>query len=408
MTKVERLQQQQPKRRCVAPDAKGSLHAPVNSKRRDTKSTSGARHHDEEEPTAAQSSSMQKILKRYHSLAVSHYDQTKRRKLGAQRRNEENTKRCSQLRALHDTTARVLRQEEGVLEAGEVECRGIEEDLRQAEEERRHAEELLRSFENSGCDEDHQSTAADRDSFSGGGDGASDDFKIGGIPARFLDLRQFPELQRRKQGGIKQLSGSKHPLINDGPTIKHPLVDEEAHIIEFTEENQHNDNLYSDVNMISAALSSSRHSSSPVNHIPNKQEPKRVYVSQSSLSHVNGTYVQDGCFNDGPLFVRAGPPRAFMGLQCSIVLRREENSRPCWKIGLVPVDRFKNKRIIAYFVAQEPTIGNAAAARYIPTEQDDENSAYFEPPSDGWFTVSQEESGSMLGRATALTIEYED
>ena len=96
-----------------------------------------------------------------------------------------------------------------------------------------------------------------------------------------------------------------------------------------------------------------------------------------------------------------------MGLQCSIVLRREESSQPCWKIGLVPADRVKNKRIISYFVAQEPTIGNAAA-RYIPTEQDDEINAYFEPPSEGWFTVSQEENGSMLGRATALTIEYED
>ena len=406
MTKVDRLH----KRRCVGPDANGSLHSPANSKKKDTNRTAGARRHHEQEPTAGDvdaplsSSSMQNVLKRYHSLAVSHYDGVKRCKLESQRRNEENSKRCSQLRALHDMTARVLKQEEGVMEADKVEYNRIEVDLKWAEEEMRHAKELLRSFENRGCDEDHLSTAADRDSSSGEGDAASDDFKIGGIPARFLDLRQFPELQRRKQK--HQLSGSKHPLINDGPMMNHPLMDE-AHVIEFTEENHHGDNLYSDANMISAALSSSQHSSSPVHQLSSKQEPKRIYVSQSSLSHVNGTYVQDGCFNDGPLFVRAGPPRAFMGLQCSIVLRREESSQPCWKIGLVPADRVKNKRIISYFVAQEPTIGNAAA-RYIPTEQDDEINAYFEPPSEGWFTVSQEENGSMLGRATALTIEYED
>lgn len=162
---------------------------------------------------------------------------------------------------------------------------------------------------------------------------------IGGIPRKFLDLSHFPTL--------------------------------EYHVI--TDENNPNNN----TNAVSSSLSITNHP----NHLPSKnvddevvfigkQPSNRIQITNAPLSHVNGTYIQDGIYKNSPLYVRVGPPRKFMGkFDCRVVLRREEEEEDdnicvdsttnaaVWKIGLVPSHTITHPRLIGYYEGVESSSG---------------------------------------------------
>lgn len=198
-----------------------------------------------------------------------------------------------------------------------------------------------------------------------------------------------------------------------------------------------------------------------------KRNVRRAYVAHASLSHVNGTYVSDGCYNDAPLFVRAGGPRKFMGKDCHVVIRRERVDHPVpdvdvesyimeqrsssrrggvgamggnvggeqggmqrfmcdgddddgcteqqrqakmsstgyvWKIGLVPANCVFHPRIICYFIATGENNSNMIVDRMDESDDDENGETFFDPPHDGW---SNSSPGDILGRASSLKISYE-
>ena len=160
---------------------------------------------------------------------------------------------------------------------------------------------------------------------------------IGGIPRKFLDLSHFPTL--------------------------------EYHVI--TDENNPNNNT-------TAIASSNVHTNHPKLSLNNKEDndvvfigkqpSNRIQITNAPLSHVNGTYIQDGMYKNSPLYVRVGPPRKFMGkFDCRVVLRREgENNNDgnstssnaaLWKIGLVPSHTITHPRLIGYYEGVETSSG---------------------------------------------------
>ena len=183
---------------------------------------------------------------------------------------------------------------------------------------------------------------------------------IGGIPKKFLDLRHFPQFDSNKKLFTKE---------------------EAAHVIadENVQSNTYQPGTFGDsLPLIRSPGSAPRANYSPRNSrssSPNnlgRKLPKNALSISSPLSHINGTYIQEGTFNNSPLFVRVGPPRKFMGFDCCVVLRREStgcgdangNEGAVWKIGLVPSHTITHPRLIGYYEAVESQDG--------------------EPPVEGW------------------------
>jgi hypothetical protein len=223
------------------------------------------------------------------------------------------------------------------------------------------------------------------DDSDGGGNSASssssrndEDVLIGGIPSRFLDLSHFPHLKKKTfqnnrvgqhhrqsshRRGIssdilspdKDEVKTKSDLVQHVNSKKRPVIDctedfaiphrHHHRIPSFGGQGEGGDILLPSSSSMSLLKDrnegipreltvphyhhhhhpdSSRHNSSS----SSKRNVRRAYVANASLSHVNGTYVSDGCYNDAPLFVRAGGPRKFMGKDCHVVIRRERVDHP--------------------------------------------------------------------------------
>eukprot|EP00584_Thalassiosira_punctigera_P003629 CAMPEP_0172534492 /NCGR_PEP_ID=MMETSP1067-20121228/6838_1 /TAXON_ID=265564 ORGANISM="Thalassiosira punctigera, Strain Tpunct2005C2" /NCGR_SAMPLE_ID=MMETSP1067 /ASSEMBLY_ACC=CAM_ASM_000444 /LENGTH=371 /DNA_ID=CAMNT_0013319293 /DNA_START=26 /DNA_END=1137 /DNA_ORIENTATION=+ len=293
---------------------------------------------------------MQSVLERYHSLALTHQAQAKRRRLESAAREARASRRLKELATLRgmaqdalDMCTRVLRGEEDAKRDDERERREAEKELGKAESERRLAEEFLSRFRGgSGGGGATHRRCRSLERLEGGRSVAENDenegrHMIGGIPSKFLDLSHFPklkksfELKKSLRGGGG--AGRKHDRCDvvfssdevDGKQKRPPIID-----------------------CTNESASPRRHSGGhEVTHFPtripsfgvpqevaltssntqSKQNTKRIYISRASLSHANGTYVQEGRYNHAPLFVRVGPPRKFMGKwDCSVVLRREEGT----------------------------------------------------------------------------------
>mmetsp|Transcript_10134 Transcript_10134/g.18285 ORF Transcript_10134/g.18285 Transcript_10134/m.18285 type:complete len:476 (+) Transcript_10134:43-1470(+) len=430
----------------------GGIPHPLHHPRRDRDSTDDdAKGTTEAAPPShhqmAGQMDMQSILERYHSLALTHHTQTKRRRLESAARSTQNSQRLEQLTTLHkmaqDTLnfcTKVLRSEEHLRRENERERREVEEEMRRAEREKALAEEFLSRFAGSANHHRHHHALYHAEGRMNHAENIENEGqhsrRIGGIPSKFLDLSHFPKLRKSFHEG----KGAKHDVFSpetDGKQTSRPIID-------CTEE--------------SASLHCHSNNSigGPSSHFPmripsfggvpqevaltgnttqSKQNTKRIYISNASLSHVNGTYIQEGCYNDAPLFVRVGPPRKFMGKwDCSVVLRREKEAIKggpsggggggeifdyIWKIGLVPAHRITHPRTIGYYMANEDSGRNHHIVASIPKrvsnvdrmeEDDAEESMYFEPPVEGW-RVFQETAGvgsNTLGRASSLMVSYEE
>eukprot|EP00585_Thalassiosira_rotula_P006248 CAMPEP_0196148426 /NCGR_PEP_ID=MMETSP0910-20130528/27699_1 /TAXON_ID=49265 /ORGANISM="Thalassiosira rotula, Strain GSO102" /LENGTH=523 /DNA_ID=CAMNT_0041411127 /DNA_START=35 /DNA_END=1606 /DNA_ORIENTATION=+ len=447
-------------------------------------------HQQQQMAIDEQKMNMQSILERYHSLALTHYAQTKRRRLESATRSTQNSQRIEQLTALHkmaqDTLnfcTKVLRSEENTRREDERERRDVEEEMRNAEREKALAEEFLSRFgSNAGMsgdgggrsDNNHGRSAEGVDmnraeNIENEGRGRQQEQRqqphgvrrIGGIPSKFLDLSHFPKLQKsfhEGRGGGAKRDAVFSPEEADGKQIKRPIIDCTD---ETASPHRHDVNRLSNIGDLGCR--------SPM-RIPSfggvpqevaigggstkqsKQNTKRIYISNASLSHVNGTYIQEGCYNDAPLFVRVGPPRKFMGKwDCSVVLRREaeevlskRNSLSgggggppvvgveyTWKIGLVPAHRITHPRIIGYYTASEDSSGMSGSGHRVmmpiskrvsnvdrmeEDDDDEESGMYFEPPVEGWRVFQEARhvglvggvGNATLGRASSLTVSYEE
>jgi len=453
--------------------------------------------------------SMQSILERYHSLALTHYTQTKRRRLESAARSTQNSQRLEQLTSLHkmaqDTLnfcTEVLRsEEEHVRRENERERREVEEEMKRAEREKALAEDFLSRFGvggEEGCGEGgatglhdhhprnlhHEEGEMANHAENIENDISGNSHRIGGIPSKFLDLSHFPKLRKSFHEG----KGAKHDAFSspdnnmmdgkDDSKMTHAIIDctkESAspRRLSIQDNNSNAHHLPTRIPSFGVppfgippevALKPDSHNT---NATQSKQNTKRIYISHASLSHVNGTYIQEGCYNDAPLFVRVGPPRKFMGKwDCSVVLRREEEglspaasspksmeegggtttttpSKPLgkkmdapvdyvWKIGLVPAHRITHPRIIGYYAAKEDgssCISNhphnqamtispkrvsnidrmeedtTEAADHFYDDDEEESSMYYEPPVEGW-RVFQE--NNVVGRASSLKVSYEE
>mmetsp|Transcript_28874 Transcript_28874/g.54604 ORF Transcript_28874/g.54604 Transcript_28874/m.54604 type:complete len:563 (+) Transcript_28874:34-1722(+) len=294
-----------------------------------------------------------------------------------------------------------------------------------------------------------------------------DDGTIGGIPKRFLDLTHFPRLRSSSRFPADALTppptSSPSPSPHEGkwkcfPGENHHGKDTgTSHIIDCTEGNctvlpargGHRDPALPlpdriptachshphDLRREDTAMGANDHTKDSAD--PRKEIKSRIHLSHASLSHVNGTYIQEGTYNRAPLFVRVGPPRKFMGKwDCAVVLRREraleeeeettssgegvDDERKCsrgkdyvWKIGLVPSRRITHPRIIGYYYTGED---NAAASKtgmpmtetttLIGDEEDEKE--YYEPPTLGWRVYHNKKEGYSSGRASGLRIYYEE
>ena len=398
-------------------------------------------HHDHDE--MHQVNNMQSILERYHSLALAHYTQTKRRRIAAANRTAQNSARLEQFTKLQrmatDTLnlcTEVLRNEEYHRKENEREWKVVEMEMQRATREKALAEDFLSKVgmtttgvggsppnNNKGMMEND---ATDNENVENGGEGGGEgDYTIGGIPSRFLDLSHFPKLQRKGGGG-------------GGATVKsmkhHPIIDctEEDTAAHFAS------SLGQRATRIPSFGVPSEVALTTFNNKMQKQNSKRIYINNASLLHVNGTYIQEGMYNDAPLFVRVGDPRKFWGkLDCSVVLRREKKTKKdsssmtttmrgnnknkkveyIWKIGLVPAHRITHPRIIGYFTASEDDFVSAAttranissAASTVLIDQMDEDfddEDLIDPPAEGW-RVCQHERSTVKGRATSLKVSYE-
>lgn len=375
---------------------------------------------------------MEAILHRYNSLAQIHYTDTKRRHIESSQRAVQNTQRMQQLTNLqkmasetHALASNLLRSEQQLYRENQRERQEIEKELKKAEQEKALAEDFLSKI--------GAFTASHGNSMNVMGDVQVDNERgtIGGVPRKFLDLSHFPKL--RKGGEVMHKNEDEDIIGCDLPESNK----KRRHIIE--EE---------DAQKMDSCCSSARipFPSSPipqgfsfqamettfdeVSSKTQKKNTKRIYITDASLSHVNGTYIQEVgcCYNNGPVFVLAGPPRKFMGFDCSVVLRRERVSpeeyqslsrhaahiknddEGCntphfiWKIGLAPAHRVTHSRMIGYYFAHEDPSDHAAVMSSMDLMGEDDDLAYFEPPVDGWRVFH--ESGQ--GRTSGLKVNYEE
>lgn len=375
---------------------------------------------------------MEAILHRYHSLTQTHYAETKRRHLESNQRTLENTQRIQQLTSLqkmasetHTLATNLLRSEQHLYRENQRERLDIEKELKKAEQEKALFEDFSCKI---GCLDDNFSVGEvllHVDNERG---------TIGGVPKKFLDLSHFPKFRNGEEGDMYK---SEEDIIG---FTQQEDEKRSRHIIDCTEDNPSSaaqkymhldDSRPTRIPFTSTipqgfcqpmdttdALSSSK---------TQKKNTKRIYISGASLSHVNGTYLQEvGSYNNAPVFVLAGPPRKFMGFDCSIVLRRERVSpseylslsrnvllKPTtigsgggdphfiWKIGLAPAHRVTHPRMIGYYFAHED--GRDCAVMSC-LDLMGEVSSYFEPPVDGWRVF--DESGQ--GRTSGLKVNYEE
>lgn len=397
------------------------------------------------------------------------------------------------------SSSREVEEEEMMEQSREEEEDG---ELKRAEREKTLAENFLRQYGNGDGDEGSNNANNDGRMMMNDENAIIEQHKeeeehtIGGIPSRFLDLSHFPQFKKKlfRSGGDKKkknniFSPDAADYGDDGDGDGEGKKKSRA-IIDCTEESPRRRRLdfldrkmggKDSVPMRIPSFGCSGFGSSyntpqqqqqqagiPEQGIPQeicasavgacgenkkaqKQNTKRIYISRASLSHVNGTYVQEGNYNDAPLFVRVGPPRKFMGKwDCSVVLRRErcyessdydmttkrvgkkqppvakggdeknekyrnngkeatywKEQRYVWKIGLVPTHRITHPRIIGYFVATER---DETKRRIVPPKRvsanidcmdedfDDDDDDYktleacsLEPPVEGWKVFQQQQ-----------------
>jgi len=329
---------------------------------------------------------MQTVLKQYHSLAIANYTQTKRRKVIISKQAAQNSARVEQITTLKrmatDTLnfcTKVLKSEEQYRQENERDMKQLDEDMKRAYKERALAEDFLNKVGmGGGCN----SSVINSDHESMGNGEKEEDYLIGGIPSRFLDLQHFPNLQKGSMNKKHQaMKGCKRPIIDctpeEPPSFRHMIP--------------------SGIPM-EVALTSGKKM---------KQNTKRVFISHASVNHVNGTYIQDGLYNEAPLFIKVGAPRKFWGkYDCNIVLRREKEN--VWKIGLVPAHRVSHPRIISYYVAEEDISSSNRPHLIDQMDEDDfeESSYYITAPSSGW-RVSNDMDSSTKGRVSDLVLSYE-
>lgn len=293
------------------------------------------------------------------------------------------------------------------------------------------------------------------------------DETIGGIPKRFLDLTHFPRLRSSsrfpadawtpsptlpQEGKWKCFPGEKVEEKDHGKgnSTSHIIDCTEGNYTELPAQGGHRDpalpdripptchshphDLCRDDTAMGANASSDGNGHESATQ--RKEIQSRIYLSHASLSHVNGTYIQEGTYNQAPLFVRVGPPRKFMGKwDCAVVLRRErvveeeEETTPggggadencqrsreknyVWKIGLVPSRRITHPRIIGYYYTGED---NATASKTgmtmtttTRTTLIEDEKEYYEPPTLGWRVYHNKKEGYSSGKASGLRIFYEE
>lgn len=337
---------------------------------------------------------MQTVLKQYHSLAITNYTQTKRRKVIVSQQAAQNTKRVEQITTLKrmatDTLnfcTKVLKSEEHYRRENERDMKQLDEDMQRAYKERALAEDFLNKV-GMGVGGSNSLHNSDHESIENGE--KEQDYLIGGIPSRFLDLQHFPNLQKGLMNKKHQaMKGCKRPIIDctpeEPPSFRHRIPSFE-HGREFG------------IPMEVALTNNGKKM---------KQNTKRVFISHASVNHVNGTYIQEGQYNGASLFVKVGAPRKFWGkYDCNIVLRREKEN--VWKIGLVPAHRVSHPRIISYYVAEEDISSSNKLHLIDQMEEDnfEESSYYITAPSCGW-RVSNDMDSSTKGRASDLVLSYE-
>jgi len=331
---------------------------------------------------------MQTVLKQYHSLAIANYTQTKRRKVIISKQAAQNSARVEQITTLKrmatDTLnfcTKVLKSEEYYRRENERDMKQLDEDMKRAYKERALAEDFLNKVGlGMGVGDSNSLHNSDHESIENGE--KEGDYLIGGIPSRFLDLQHFPSLQKGLLNKKHQaMKGCKRPIIDctpeEPPSFRHMIP--------------------SGIPM-EVALTSGKKM---------KQNTKRVFISRASVNHVNGTYIQDGLYNEAPLFIKVGAPRKFWGkYDCNIVLRREKEN--VWKIGLVPAHRVSHPRIISYYVAEEDISSSNRPHLIDQMDEDDfeESSYYITAPSSGW-RVSNDMDSSTKGRVSDLVLSYE-
>ena len=395
-------------------------------------------HHQQQQQQQQQPDmpDMQTILERYHTLALSHYQQTKRRKLESSLRRAQHTERLQQITQLQQMASdtfnfctQVLANEERYKKESEREEMEYKKEMERASKEKALAEDFLSKV--GMCNLGGISSSKKKnirapliqqkgdmmdsyDDMENNENGDIDgDYRVGGIPARFLDLSHFPKLRpdvhmiRKKQ--------YQDAALGEVRNKKRPIID-------CTEEGD----------FISQQHQRSRATRIPSLCVPQevdmgsnkmqKKNTKRIYITNASLSHVNGTYLQEGEYNNAPLFVRVGSPRKFWGkYDCNVVLRREkkanhhavseEEMEYIWKIGLVPAHRVTHPRIISYFIANEDDCN--FVAKIDPMEDDEEVDSFgncLDPPAHGWRSadnVGAKAASSAKGRASSLKVSYE-
>lgn len=384
---------------------------------------------------------MEAILHRYNSLAQTYYADTKRRHIESSQRTLQNTQRMQQLTNLqkmasetHALATNLLRSEQQLYRENQRERQDIEKELKKAEQEKALAEDFLSkigfcSFTAGGENSMHV------------GDLLVDDERgtIGGVPRKFLDLSHFPQF--RKGGDVYKSEDEDDIVYTQEDSKKRS-----RHIIDCTEEDaqkqsssMHLEESYPTriIPFPPQSYSQAMETTSDVasSSKTQKKNTKRIYITDASLAHVNGTYIQEvGCYNNAPVFVLAGPPRKFMGFDCSVVLRRESispeeykllSSRDdvvvhsknnnntgggaphhyfIWKIGLAPAHRVTHPRLIGYYFAYEDARDCAAVMSCMDLMGEDDDSSYFEPPARGWRVFH--ESGQ--GRTSRLKVNYEE
>jgi len=360
-------------------------------------------HHQQQQQQQQQPDmpDMQTILERYHTLALSHYQQTKRRKLESSLRRAQHTERLQQITQLQQMASdtfnfctQVLANEERYKKESDFQEMEYKKEMERASREKALAEDFLSKVgmcKNNNIRAPLMQRGDMMDSYddmenneNGGIDG---DYRVGGIPARFLDLSHFPKLRP----DVHMIRKKQHQdaALGEVRNKKRPIID-------CTEEDD----------FLSQQHQRSRATRIPSFGVPQevdmgsnkmqKKNTKRIYITNASLSHVNGTYLQEGEYNKAPLFVRVGPPRKFWGkYDCNVVLRREkkanhhavseEEMEYIWKIGLVPAHRVTHPRIISYFIANEDDCN--FVAKIDPMEDDEEIDSFgncLDPPAKGW------------------------
>lgn len=330
----------------------------------------------------------------------------------------------------HALASNLLRSEQNLYRENQRERQDIEKELKRAEQEKALAEDFLSKIGSFACNHGNSMNVM--------GDLNVDNERgtIGGVPRKFLDLSHFPKLRK-----VDNKSEVNDEIIG---CVLQENNKKRRHIIDCTEEDAQKMNLEDSPSaripfmspipqgFSSQAMETTFFDGGAASKTQ-KKNTKRIYITDASLAHVNGTYIQEVgcCYNNGPVFVLAGPPRKFMGFDCSVVLRRESvspeeyqslsrdaavvhnlknndggSSTPhfIWKIGLSPAHRVTHSRMIGYYFAHEDPSDHAAVMSVMDLMGEDDNSTYFEPPVHGWRVFH--ESGQ--GRTSGLKVNYEE